>query len=135
MTEPDGASPMKEEITQTKTITITLGEESIIVVRSHSGKDQNENDARENLEAIRQILGGKKACVLVDMRQTAILDKQARQVYATESDFALAQAMLVESAFTRISANLFIRVGHPVHPTRMFTSEEEAIAWLKGFLP
>jgi len=125
---------MKDRTAETRTVTLTFGEDGILVVCSRPGYDQNESDARENLATCRQILGDKKAPVLVDMRQMAALDKQARKVYATESDFALAQAMLVDSAFTRISANLFIRVAHPIHPTRMFTSEDEAIQWLKGFL-
>ena len=126
---------MKDRTAETRTVTITFGEDRILVVRSRVGHDQNESDARENLATCRQLAGDKKAPVLVDMRQMATLDKQARKVYATESDFAMAQAMLVDSAFTRISANLFIRIARPLHPTRMFTSEEEAIAWLKGFLP
>ena len=125
---------MKDRTAETRTVTITFNEDGILVVRSHTGKDQNESKARENLETCRRLLGDKKAPVLVDMREMAALDKQARKVYATESDFALAQAMLVDSAFTRISANLFIRIARPIHPTRMFTSEDEALQWLKGFL-
>ena len=125
---------MENRTAETRTVTITFGADGIIVVRSRPGYPQNESDARENLVICRQLAGDKKAPVLVDVRQMAPLTRQAREVYATEADFALAQAMLVESAFTRISANLFIRVGRPVHPTRMFNSEDEAMQWLKGFL-
>jgi hypothetical protein len=125
---------MENRTAETRTVTITFGADGIIVIRSRPDLLQNESDARENLATCRQLAGDKKAPVLVDVRKMAPLARQARDVYATEADFALAQAMLVESAFTRISANLFIRVGRPVHPTRMFTSEDEARQWLMGFL-
>jgi len=125
---------MKDRTAETRTVTITFGEDGILVVRSHPGHDQSADDARENLETCRQLVGDKKAPVLVDLRQMGVLENQARKVYATEADFALAQAMLVDSAFTRIAANLFIRIANPVQPTRMFSSEDEAIQWLKGIL-
>jgi len=125
---------MNDRIIQTRTVTITLREDGILQVHALPGFDQGENDARENLDACRHLVEGKKVPVLVNTILQGTLDRQARNAYATGSDFALAQAILVNSAFTRIAANVFIRVAHPVHPTKMFTSEDEAIQWLKGFL-
>jgi len=109
----EGIPPVSDRTIQTRTLAITFREDGLVHIRSLHGLDQNVDDARENLEVCRQNLGGKKAPLLVDVRKIGVIvDKQTRTAYATESDFALAQAMLVDSAFTRIAANLYIRISH-----------------------
>jgi len=121
--------------TQTRTVAIALREDGILHIRALPGTEQGSSDVAENLDVCRQVLGGKKAPILVDIRRSPILDRQGRQAYAIQTNFALAQAILVDSAFSRIAGNLFVRVAHPKHPTRLFTSEDEAVLWLREFLP
>jgi hypothetical protein len=44
-------------------------------------------------------------------------------------------ALLVGSPMSRAIGNFFIGLNKPLIPTRLFVSEPEALAWLRGFLP
>ena len=125
---------MKDRTVRTRTVTVELDDDGILNVFPLPGITQGADDARENLEACRKLLGGRSGLVLVDLRTGGILDRGARTVYAEEAaEFTLAQAMLVDSAFARITANLFIRVASPRQITRMFTDKAEAVRWLKEY--
>ena len=118
----------------TKTVTIELSD-GIVIVRSIAHQDQGFVDAVENLQICRELLDGASAPILIDIRQSGIVNRAARKTYASQGEYILAQAMLVDSAFARVAANLYIRVANPKHPTRMFNSEVDALRWLEGYLP
>jgi hypothetical protein len=42
-------------------------------------------------------------------------------------------ALLVGSAVSKVLANFFMGLNKPKKPTRMFTSQDEAIHWLEGY--
>ena len=45
----------------------------------------------------------------------------------------LAMAILVSSPVSRAVANFFISLARPRFPTRLFTDDDAALAWLRGF--
>ena len=120
---------MSDDTVTTRSGSIHLREDGILCFRALPGVEQDEQEALHNLEASRQLAGGRCVPVLVDMREIAPMTRGARVAYA-RAEFASAQALVVGSPFTRIVANLFLKVGRPERPARMFTSEQEAIRWL-----
>lgn len=56
----------------------------------------------------------------------AVLEKGA-----SENSLYPAMAIVVDESSPRLISNFYIKVNKPVKPTKMFTSREEAIAWLK----
>ncbi len=74
-----------------------------------------------------------KLPVLADSRQVTYHSKEVREFYASREmgDHISAMAVLVESFATKLIGNFFIRVNKPHFPTKLFTDEKEAIAWLK----
>jgi hypothetical protein len=64
------------------------------------------------------------------------LDREARQYYAGPQYAAVvsATALLVRSPVGRLIGSFVRRLTRPLSPIRTFTSESEALAWLKGFL-
>ena len=126
---------MEARVIPTRTGSVFVRQDGIACYQAAGKRDHHEQDARENLAACRQLVGSKRVPVLVDMREAGSMTRQARQAYAGEADFATAQALLVGSAFSRIVANLFMRVSPPDQPTKMFSSEQEAGGWLRGFSP
>lgn len=108
-------------------------EDGILHVCALPGVGQSADDARENLSIARQLIANEAVRVLVDARQSGILEREARATYAAEAEFVIAQALIVGSAFTRIAGNMFVRVASAKIPTRVFTSEEAALRWLKEF--
>jgi len=93
-------------------------------------------DAREVLEQIRLLSGGKRRPVLVDLTHCKAVSREARAHYAGEqgSQAVLAAALLTGSPMARVIGNFFLEINKPIFPVRLFTSEAQALAWLKSFL-
>ena len=71
--------------------------------------------------------------VLVDTRgDFATVERPARQHLVDDLDKVAAMALLVDSALSRMVANLFIRAQRRRVPMMLFTDEGEALNWLVG---
>lgn len=86
-------------------------------------------DAREALQAIASLAEGPSTPVLVDLRVTHSVCREARKAFAT-SPVPSRIAMYVESSLSRVIANFFIGVSGPSVPTRMFSDLDAAQRWL-----
>jgi hypothetical protein len=77
---------------------------------------------------------GKSYPMLVDARGIKTIDKAARDYLAVEGiEFVTAGAFIIGSAVTRILGNIFLMINKPKIPTRLFTNEVEALAWLSQY--
>lgn len=85
--------------------------------------------AREAMAMVDEVNGGRERPLLVDMTGTATLTRDARMVF-TEKCSASTIALLGRSAVDRVIANFALGVSAPPVPTRFFTSEPAAVAWL-----
>src|SRR5262249_1732669 len=120
---------MATSSTTTRTAKIWLREDGLIQVVSLPGITAHLEDAKENVEAIARLAVGRRRPVLVDIRASRGLDRETRAYYSSaegvKSDNAL--ALLVGSPVTRVMANFFISIHQPSVPTKLFTSEAEAV--------
>ncbi|MBI1947159.1 MAG: STAS/SEC14 domain-containing protein [Deltaproteobacteria bacterium] len=93
-------------------------------------------DAVANVEACRTLSPGRRRPLLVDIRQGPGVDRAARTYYAGPegAGVATATALLVGSPTSRIVANFFLGLNRMQIPLRLFTDEEAAVAWLRGYL-
>lgn len=101
------------------------------------GIEQTLADAQENVRACAQIGGGKRRPLLVDIRQIKSQSREARDYYAGEESAAnySAVAILVGSPISRMIGNFLTGFNRSAYsPVMLFTSEAEAIAWLRTFL-
>ena len=76
---------------------------------------------------------GTKLCAnLVDIRDMFFVDSKVRDYAAAQyRPHVAGSAILTESVFNKYFANLFLKFSKPKVPTKLFTKEEDAIAWLK----
>jgi len=76
---------------------------------------------------------GTKLCAnLIDIRDVFFIDSKARAYGAEQYRSHVAgQAILIESKISSQFANLFLKFSRPKVPTKLFTKEDEALAWLK----
>jgi hypothetical protein len=127
---------MASESITTRTAKLWLREDGLIQVVALRGVKSQLADAQENVAAIATLAADKRWPVLVDMRASLGIDHETRAYYSSvegvKSDTAL--ALLVGSPVTRVMANFFISINRPQVPTKLFTSEAEAVAWLKTFI-
>ncbi len=79
---------------------------------------------------------GKKYPLLITTPKFTLPNAKARAYIATaESDpFASAEAYVIQSFSQKLVGNSFLQFNKPARPTRIFSSEEKAIEWLKSFL-
>jgi hypothetical protein len=91
--------------------------------------------ATEAVEAGQEVAGDRERGLLIDMRASGVMNRQARATFAGASAWVYAVALWVESPMSRVIANFFLGVSRSPRPTRMFTSEREAVAWLTANAP
>ena len=119
----------------TRTRRYQLGEDGILRTSSLPGAEETLAHAMENARAAESLAGGRRYPVLADSRQIKSMDREARAFYAKPegTTMVLAVAILVQSPVQRTLVNFFLAVNKPQFPVRFFTSEDEAVAWLRGF--
>lgn len=118
---------------ETRTSIYTLHEDGVIVQRLRDNARQTLADAKENVEAYLTLCVSTKHPCLIDGRAALTAEPGVREYYARPevAERTLAAALLVGSSAMRVIANLFLTVNKPIMPTRMFTVEHEALAWLR----
>jgi hypothetical protein len=99
-------------------------------------------DLQIDLETAQQItILGKELVdhpvpVLVHMGNVRRVTKEARALFASDEYTKVAgqSALLVTSPVSRVISNFFVGLDKPIYPVRVFTNENKALDWLKGFL-
>jgi len=84
---------------------------------------------------INQRNNGRQYLALVDNRKVKSITQEARKHFASPevNTVCKACAALIDSPVSRMIGNFFLKLNKPATPTRLFTAEEKAIAWLKAF--
>ncbi len=127
---------MANETIETRAAEIWLGDDGIVRNTFLSQVEVTEDDAREIRDANTKVTMGKKVPLLVDARKVKSVTRRARTFGARDENIEhrSAVAVLVGSPLSRTIGNIFMKINNPPYPTHLFTSEAEAIQWLKGFL-
>jgi hypothetical protein len=127
---------MKDEMIETRTQKIWLGEDGILYTKVLPGAELTLVEAQRITEAEFKLAGGQKRPMLVDIRQVKSITREAREHFAGESvrRFVSAVALCIQSPLSQVIGNFFMGYNKPLFPTKLFTSEGEAIDWLRGFM-
>lgn len=128
---------MEPEAVLTRTGRCTLDERNGIVrFEVFVGAEQSADDARENMDAVLKVSGGKRYPLLVNLATGKTLGQKARDVYGNPElrSRYRAIALVGGSPVSRMGANMWLAIyGNREFPTKMFAIEADAIAWLKEF--
>ena len=122
---------------ETPTDVTVLRDDGLVQVTIKPGARQTLEDARENVEAVASVASGTQRPLLVDMRQAGGIERPARTYYSGPDGARVitALAILVSSPMSRVLGNFFIGLNRMLVPCKLFSDEEDAVAWLRGFLP
>ncbi|MGZ4520450.1 MAG: DUF7793 family protein [Mycobacteriaceae bacterium] len=112
-------------------MSVGLDGEGFVRLRWAPGVKISGDLAREAVVMVERICAGRRRPMLVDMTGTGALTRPARVVFAEES-FASKIALLGKSAVDRVIANFALGVSPVPVPTRFFTAEPAALAWLRN---
>jgi len=121
---------------EVRTHLIWLEDDGIVRVKVKPNIQIALEDAQAAIRAVSSVCGGKTRPALVDMRGLVAMEREARLYFAGEETAKVesAAALIIESPLSKAIGNFFMGLNKPLIPTRLFTSEAEALAWLKGFV-
>ncbi len=119
-----------------RTRTCAFWVDEIIHAQFLDGAEVTLADAQENLETTAGLGAGRRPPVLVDLRAIRAQSAEARALFAgpAATSVCRAVALLIGSPLSRVLGNFYLGFNRPETPTRLFTSEDEARAWLRTFL-
>lgn len=120
----------------TKTEVITFDASGIAKCIVFKDVFMSEDEAKENIEAIKKITNGKRVPVMVDIRPAKGSTKQARAYLASEEvgQVQSACALIIGSSLSQLIGNFFLGLNKTKFPVKLFNDEEKAVEWLKTFL-
>jgi hypothetical protein len=119
-----------------RTRTCAIEVDTVVRARFLPGSEVSLDDARENLETTARLSQGKRLPVMVDLRGVRSQSAEARALLAGPAGTAVsvAVAMIIASPLSRVLGNFYLGFNRPETPTRLFTSQDEAEAWLSSFI-
>ncbi len=90
----------------------------------------------QQMEKFRELLGGKKACMILQTDSTSSPPKKEdREWIAKELDSVTkAMAIIATSPLSRMVANLFFGLKPPGYPAKFFSNEKDAKDWIKKYV-
>lgn len=127
---------MKNREIETKTAKIILIEDGFIRYNVLPGVEVTLEDTKEYVRIPTELTKGKKLLNLTDLREVKSITREARDYLAGEeaTKITTACALLISSPLSKVVGNIFLGLNRPTYPTKLFTSEEKAIAWLREFV-
>jgi hypothetical protein len=113
----------------------SMGEDGILRLRLARGTVIDLDLAKRIEAGANELSGGTPCPMLAHGDDTRNIDRAARR-YLANIVGPTAQAVVVNSPIGRMIASVFIGLSRKnAYPMRMFATEEEAVEWLKTFLP
>lgn len=109
--------------------TLQLEPDNVLLLEWDPGVRIEADNARAAVDAVNEFAGGNRYPLLVRMANASHLSRAARDVFI-EPCAASCIALLGENAVDRILVDYQLAAQPAPCPTRFFTSEAEARAWL-----
>lgn len=115
---------------------VSLRSDGIIQIDMKANNTLQLVDAKQMVTAFAEVGGGKKYPLLFIAGDFALASPDARK-YASgveANQYTLASVFVVKNSIQKIMGNAYITFNKPITPTKIMTSKEAAITWLKTFL-
>ncbi|MCG8576910.1 MAG: hypothetical protein MI810_18660 [Flavobacteriales bacterium] len=114
-------------------ITACLLEEGIIQNTIKDKSYVRVSDVKKVKDLNQKLSDNQPYCVLIRTGKTSSVTQEARRLVASKEfvKTTIAKAIVVEGAWSRIIANLYLRVNKPNMTTKIFEKPEDAIDWLR----
>lgn len=109
---------------------LVLDPEGLLRLTWARGAIISEADAEAAMERVNILCGESRHPMLVDMATTADVSRAARAVWGRPCR-ASRIALLGSSPVDRVIANFFLGITNVPCPTKFFTVERDALAWLR----
>jgi len=99
-------------------------------------KEETVELAKKMVKKMGEMVNYRPVPVLARHEEFALPGKANRDFWANADScpYSKADAFIINSTAMKLIANFYLSINKPQRPTRMFTTEEDAIKWLKTFL-
>ena len=86
-----------------------------------------------NRQDVKTVAGETIPPMIVDVRKIQSISRDARDYFAMRNrkPGVSAIAMIIDSEVSKMIVNLYLQFSKPTVPTKLFTSEEKAVEWLR----
>ena len=124
------------EVVETRSGRCWLRDDGILHWEGHPGVTQRLEDAVENVAALARAGRGQLRPSLICLGSIHAIDRDARTYYAgpEAAKTSAAIGMVVEFPVARVIGTFFLGLNKPLMPVQLFSSETEALDWLRIFL-
>jgi hypothetical protein len=110
--------------------------DSILQVDFMAGFAITLDDARQQVELLKQLKTSEKCLLLAIFREGNIFDKDVREFISSEevTSIVKADALVIKGLALKILANGYLQINRPNRPCRVFNNTTNALAWLHQYL-
>jgi len=117
----------------TEKIKFTLRPDSIMQIECTPNTFMSLDEGRLSTQVVGEMTGGKPLPLLCDLTNVVKMDQACRKHFAGPEHAAVFTncALIVTSPISKIIGNFFLGANKPLRPTRLFTSVEDGLKWLK----
>jgi hypothetical protein len=121
---------MQSKIWETGVSKVWLRDDGFIHLEYLPNTHLGLEDSKRIIADIEKASAGQSRPGFIDATGLKSVTREAREYFAASKVISRA-GMLTGSLISRVLGNFYLAVNKPVIPLKMFTSEAEAIAWLK----
>jgi hypothetical protein len=114
---------------------LSLRKDDIMMILMKEHVTLNLKDAENMVSAFGEMGDGRKFLLLFIAGTDTSVNTEARY-YASSPEanrFTIASAFVVKSIAQKLLGNAYVTFNKPITPTRIFTSEQDALDWLYTF--
>lgn len=106
-----------------------------VVIRYDNELNVTLDMAKKLTEEVAKFFGETELGIVHSAGTLTTIEPGVREYLASNSRYAhkIAEAFVVKNLGQRILANFYLRIARPACPTEVFTSEEEAVKWVKMY--
>ena len=116
---------------------LVFNDDHILRIKMNHSEEMDLVEMKELVDSVNAISEGKPFCCLADVRNSVGSSTNEARQYAADHSYPsnkIADAIVISSLAKKLMANFYIQFNKPKSPTRIFTSENEALEWLNGIL-
>ena len=118
---------------ETKKIKFRLGPDNILYTECFPNTVMTLEDGKESTRISAEMVNYQPLPLLCDLTNVVKMSRECRKHFAGAEHAAIFSkcALIVTSPVSKIIGNFFLGANKPLKPTRLFTSKEEGLKWLK----
>ena len=111
-----------------------LREDGILQTACEENTKMTLDEATNLTQAHIEITNGTPTLLLCDITDVVDMPKSCRDYFAGKAhcDTFTACALITNSIISKVIGNFFLGLNKPLKPTKLFSSENEALSWLNS---